>query len=404
MSNKSSFLSELLKDECFFQWLLHPTPELDAYWQKKMEENPDLKENTLQLNTLLSQIKVKEQDLTYEDKKILWARIASESIFKKKSRNLSRWFKYAASFIGIIVTLSGLYWTYNKYWDRSSVDYVAILNKEVIGEGKNENIRLILANKEKIEIPEANVELIYNKGGDVQVNSDQIISNTTIEEKGEELQFNQLIVPFGHSSNLVLSDGTKIWVNSGSKLIYPVYFSGNKREIFVEGEAYLEVAKNEKVPFYVKTELWEVKVTGTSFNVCAYKGELTQSVVLATGTVDVKNQITREKKRLKPNQMCLYDYDTGMSEVKEVEIYDHICWKYGFLHFKSARLDAVLNRMRRYYNIPLEFSDATKNVRVSGKLDMKKDIDEVFNNIAITAPIIYTQKKNKIIVDVKPLN
>ncbi len=392
----------LLNDDRFIQWAFHPIPELDNYWQMKMQEDPDLKENTLKLKNLLARVKIKEPNLTVEDKEILWRRIASESIYKKKTVGFRNWMKYAASIIGAVMLLGGGYLVYEKYHKRE-IDYLSILNKDVRTEDV-ENIRLILPNKEEIEIPETSVELIHNTVGDIQINMEQVIiaehSEDVAKEKG---QFNQLIVPYGRSSSLVLSDGTKIWVNSGSRLIYPVQFASDKREIFVEGEAYLEVSKNEKIPFFVKTDIWEVKVTGTSFNVCAYTGEFTQSIVLATGSVNVKNLISKEKVNLKPNQVCSYECGNEKVKVAEVDIYDYICWKYGFLRFKSERLDVVLNRLKRFYNIPLEYSDEVKKIRVSGKLDMKENIEDVFRSIAVTAPIQYTHKKDIIKIEVKPL-
>ncbi|MDR3061855.1 MAG: FecR family protein [Dysgonamonadaceae bacterium] len=405
MDDMNAFIHELLDDEYFIQWVFHPTPEMESYWRKKIEENPDKKENTLELKNLLSKIRIRESGLNDEDKKILWEKIASESIYRKRTVNFRQWLKYAAFVAGIMIILGGGYLVYDRTHGKSSVDYLSILSKEDDNAGKTGNIRLILPNQEEIEIPEVNAELIHNKEGDIQVNTEQVIPNC-IDESGsgkENLQFNQLIVPYGHYSNLVLSDGTKIWVNSGSKLIYPQRFEDNRREVFIEGEAYLEVAKNEKIPFFVKTELWEIKVTGTSFNVCAYKGELSQSIVLATGSVNVKNLVSREKVQLKPNQMCLYEYGFDKVKVEEVEIYDHICWKYGFLRFKSERLDVVLNRLKRFYNISIECSNKVKEIRVSGKLDMKEDINEVFKTITITAPVKYIWKRNKIIIDVKPL-
>ncbi len=396
------YMYALLNDNNFIQWVLHPTIELENYWQKKMQEDPDLKENTLELKNLLAKVKVKEPDLAVEDKKILWERIASESIYKKRTVNLRIWWKYVASIIGAVIVLGGGYLIYEKY-NRPEIDYLSILDKDVRSENL-ENIRLILPNKKEVAIPEVSVELIHNKAGDIQINMEQIIlsEQSDIPEKEKE-QFNQLIVPYGHSSSLVLSDGTKIWLNSGSRLIYPVHFASDRREIFVEGEAYLEVVKNERAPFFVKTDIWEVKVIGTSFNVCAYKGEFTQSIVLATGSVNVKNLISKEKIRLKPNQMCSYESGNDKVKIEEVEIYDHICWKYGFLHFKSERLDVVLNRLKRFYNIPLEYSDKVKKIRVSGKLDMKENIEDVFRSIALTAPIRFTRKSDQIKIDVKPL-
>ncbi len=99
------------------------------------------------------------------------------------------------------------------------------------------------------------------------VNSEQLQESVTDEEHS----FNQLIVPNGKRSTLALEDGTKMWINAGSRVIYPNKFKKNKREIYVDGEVYMEVARDEERPFVVKTNMLDVQVLGTSFNVMAYK-------------------------------------------------------------------------------------------------------------------------------------
>jgi ferric-dicitrate binding protein FerR (iron transport regulator) len=129
--------------------------------------------------------------------------------------------------------------------------------------------------------------------------------------KLSEKHFGQLIVPTGKRASMIFADGSRVTVRPGSKVIFPTMFAQNEREIYVQGEAFLEVSKNKKRPFIVKTELMDVEVLGTSFDVSAYPGENEQSVVLVTGSVKVRSASSDETK-IVPNQRYSFDKTSQM--------------------------------------------------------------------------------------------
>ena len=149
-------------------------------------------------------------------------------------------------------------------------------------------IQLVLSDK-LIPISGQESQIEYDAKGTVAVNSEKIadVSLNSANSSKRLPEFNQLIVPNGKRSTLILEDGTKLWVNAGSRIVYPVTFADKKREIYVNGEVFLEVTPDKKRPFIVKTKEMDVQVLGTSFNVMAYETDESSSVVLVTGAVQV---------------------------------------------------------------------------------------------------------------------
>ena len=195
----------------------------------------------------------------------------------------------------------------------AETDYLAIIQANPAPDSTNEKVQLVLSNNEKLTIDGTETQLEYKKEGKVNVNSKQV----DLSPKGNPAQaqeFNQLIVPVGRRSSITFADGTRLWVNSGSKVVYPVKFAKEKREIFVEGEIYLHVSRDEQKPFIVKTHQMDIKVLGTQFNVTAYENEANMQVVLVSGKVEVN--LDKCKNVLAPNQMFSYDskYIKGKSQ------------------------------------------------------------------------------------------
>ena len=135
----------------------------------------------------------------------------------------------------------------------------------------NSHVSLILSDEEQIVFEGELAVLAYDETGRITANEENLMHVS--EKEPDLLSMIQLLVPAGKRSMITFPDGTKIWINSGTQLIYPSRFSSSKREIFVNGEVYLEVTKDANRPFIVKTEALDVKVLGTSFNVKAYTGE-----------------------------------------------------------------------------------------------------------------------------------
>jgi hypothetical protein len=399
-SKRIQLYNSLLNDDAFLRWLLHPTGELDDYWNQIMQESPEKKEAINELKTIIKGMKIVEEDCLRKSKKRYGIKLKRPPTGKEK-HSVCR-----PSFA--MPLFSASHWATGAYFymarthvSDTSIDYQSLASDTSAINGTSGNVLIVLANQEKIEMQETNMELVHDAEGHISVNS-KVIENDKSADKPED-NLNQLFVPYGKTTGIVMSDGSRVWVNSGSHVIYPSVFTAGKREIYVEGEVYLEVARDEKSPFIVKTDLLDIHVLGTSFNVSAYKNDKNQSVVLATGSVSIKGNHEKTVKTIKPNQKYTFEKNTNHSGIQEVDIFDYISWKYGFLSFKKEKLSDVLKKIERYYNVRIDYNASEiDRTSVSGKLDLKGDIQETFRIISITAPIEYNIQEKEIKINVKP--
>lgn len=192
----------------------------------------------------------------------------------------------------IIIFLVGGWYLQNTHQKNQHMEFsdIAAVKKPDIS---TDQTLLILSEEKQIAIQGKESKLHYNQQGKLNVNS-QTISQKADNKKKNEI-YNQLIVPAGKRSSITFSDGTRIWLSASSRVVYPIEFMENKREIYVEGEAFLDVYHDKKRPFIVKTNRMDIQVLGTTFNVCAYEDESTQTVVLVTGKVEVKTNNDRKQ-------------------------------------------------------------------------------------------------------------
>jgi hypothetical protein len=213
----------------------------------------------------------------------------------------------------------------------------------------------------------------------------EIIGNSN---KNENAVLNQVLVPFGQRHKVLLSDGTLVQLNAGSKLTFPATFSGKTREVYLKGEGFFDVRKNAKVPFIVKTDHIDIKVLGTTFNVSAYADEQFVTTVLVEGKVNVKQKdrmLANDEYILAPGQGCFYSMDTDKSVVRNVDTNNYVLWKDGLYNFKEIPLRDVVNRVHKYYNLTIQIEgERLANTLVSGKLVLSEDPTEVMEYLSKT--------------------
>jgi ferric-dicitrate binding protein FerR (iron transport regulator) len=208
------------------------------------------------------------------------------------------------------------------------------------------------------------------------------------------------MVPYGKSSVLILHDGTKIWVNAGTRLVYPVEFEKGKREIYVNGEIFLDVAHDAQRPFIVRTNNLRIQVIGTRFNVQVYAVDDHSRIALESGLVKIISE-TADDVLLIPNKM--YEQDkSGHSSVKDVDIRKYTSWIYGLYIYESERLDMILKRLTRYYGTEIVFDASVSEIRCSGKLDLKENLDDVLSSISMAALVEYVKDGESYIISVQP--
>jgi transmembrane sensor len=277
--------------------------------------------------------------------------------------------------------------------NKSAIDKFASSQNIPLGK----EVSLVLSDGKQIDINNKESKIQYNRFGTSILVDDTI----RLEQKDNANGFNQMIVPYGKRSYLLLSDGTKVWINSGSRLVYAPQFTGDTREVFLEGEAYFEVAKDASKPFYVRTDAFTINVLGTKFNVKAYKDDIEYTTVLVEGKVSMKvqDQFFSKDVILAPNQKLTLmkgQDDFQRSDVDDTGFYTN--WIYGYLEFKNANLSDVLKSIKRYYNIDIELNTRDQSSIVSGKLDLKSEPDRILKGLALLSHTKIIKSDNKYIV------
>ena len=210
-----------------------------------------------------------------------------------------------------------------------------------------------------------------------------------------------MIVPFGKTASVVLSDGTKAWLNAGSKLVYPPVFATDRREVFIVGEALFEVTKNRNKPFFVKTKDLNIRVLGTSFNVKAYFDDANIETVLVSGRVQLEKAesgwLDHKKTILLPRQLADFDKESKVIDVRNVNVESYISWKDGWYKLDKLPLVQVVEKLERYYNIKILIPDKdVRQIKITGKLELKDTIEQVLENIVLTLSLNYKIENNTV--------
>ena len=255
---------------------------------------------------------------------------------------------------------------------------------------------LIKHDGEEIEL-KSERKIIPERGANIQVDSSGLNYAVSDTAGLQEEYYNTLVVPRGGEYNLTLSDGTKVWVNADSELRYPVQFTGDTREVTVIGEAYFDVQKQADKPFIVKTELGNITVLGTQFNISSYPEKERLITTLVTGKIscslpDGKNII------LSPDQQLTVNKD-GTTALKEVDTHYFTCWKDGIFQFENAKLEDIMDQLARWYDIHVFYtSENVKHLHFSGDLSRFKNIDTFIEMFEKSSDAKLTLKGRTLIV------
>jgi len=356
------------------------TSGLDNRLEKLLADLPEKKYEIKLSIRILNELHSENFTQSEDRKKELWQQIKRQHT--KSIRLLV--FKYAASLLFIIGISSVVFY----FVDRNTIENV------VVSEVRSTNDAiLILADGKKVPISTKHSTIQYSTDGSgILVNDTAGITQTDSKDA-----VNQLIVPFGKRSYIVLSDETKVWLNSGSKLTFPPVFRGKTREVILEGEAFFDVTKNIEKPFFVRTDLFKMKVYGTKFNVQAYAQEDNNTIVLVEGKVSMNaNKGLSPEVFLAPNQKATILEGEEKFEINHVENTEfYTAWIDGYLTFTNEDVRDVLKRVSRYYNVTIEAQLPTKVENIYGKLDLKEDLNRVLDGIAFVSKTKYEKQGNR---------
>lgn len=385
---------QLLEDDFFLKSYFYPTDDSQAFWEEQAFRNEVLAKEIVYAQTVLRSIPYRKRTFSSEDKELLWKRISKTN---HKKRSFRYWYSSVAAVAILLLTVGSFY--YMNYYEEDNLTAIEKVQKP---EQPVETVLLILADEKKVDIEEKNSHLQYNKKGELHINAQKMKTSqdsVTSSDNKNELIYNQLIVPSARRSFLELADGSKIWVNANTRVVYPVTFDDKKREIYVDGEIYIEVSPEEKRPFIVKSKKMDVRVLGTKFNVSTYESNEGASVVLVSGKVNVRTD-NRVESLLTPSDRL--SYEKGTTDIKKVNVENYISWKEGFYTFDNECFSVVLDKLSDYYGKKIRYNDKVGALRCSGSLNLDEDMVKVLTGLESTMPVIFTIEREYISVIVKP--
>lgn len=215
---------------------------------------------------------------------------------------------------------------------------------------------------------------------------------------GDNVAINTLYTPKGGQYQVILPDGTKVWLNSDTKLNFPVVFNGNERKVTLTGEAYFEVNHMKSKPFIIATGNQAIEVLGTHFNVKGYEDEQQINTTLLEGSVRIRNQQTKAERILVPGEQSRFYRNDGAIDVRKVKVEDEIAWKNGYFLFDNQDLPAILRAISRWYDVEVEFQYTGRYERFGGTFSRSSDLTDILNNLQEIGNVHFKIDKRKIIV------
>jgi len=211
-------------------------------------------------------------------------------------------------------------------------------------------------------------------------------------------QYNTINVPYGERSQITLYEGTKIWLNSGTKFRYPVTFSKETRDVFIEGEAYFDVAKDAKHPFVVRAGQLKIQVLGARFNVCAYPNDDDFTTTLDEGSVNAINTTNSRNVILNPGEQVILNRETNGLKRLQVNSQLYTSWKENLLKYENAPFEEVIKKMERWYDVKI-IVDQAINTKERYTMTIKTEsLREMLQLVSRTTKLKYEIKENTVLI------
>lgn len=359
-----------------------------SVWLNESEENRreySRIERLYQLSTSSSLKKIS----SFYDIEQAWMFVKGQTINKRKSFAFRKWISYAAM-LTLLLT-AGMFYMYNQQLDSLSCQVdLEQLKEPILLLDNGETVSL---NKDTFSIENEHT-IIHKKA--------KVLSYVTQEKEKQTVKTerkNRLVIPKGKTYELKLSDGTHVWLNSESELIYPTSFEGENREVVLKGEAFFDVAKDELKPFIVENNQMKIKVLGTSFNVSGYMSEKSQNVTLVNGSVQVQMD-NSSVFQISPSEQFSYDKEKQTTSIRVVNTELYTAWTEGKYIFKDARLEDILSKLQRWYDFEITYlQEELKNRRFSIVINREDNLKNVLEIISFTSNVKLVQESNIIKVE-----
>ena len=308
----------------------------------------------------------------------------------------TKWkFHYAAAAIVICLLSAGTYFLL-KPEPQKQISKTENINSEKndVAPGGNKAV-LTLADGSSIILDSTQNGILTTQGNSKILNLNGMLSYNTLKDKTSEILYNTISTPRGGDYKLVLSDGSKVWLNAASSLRFPASFVGKERKVELLGEAYFEVAKNAAMPFKVKVHGMEVEVLGTHFNINSYDDESAVRTTLLEGSIKINGNNTSSL--LKPGQQAWTNKEGEIKIINDADVEEAIAWKEGKFQFDHAEIHTVMRQIARWYNVDVEYQDPVTS-HFGGTISRDVNLLQVLNMLHLTGEVNFDIQDKKIVV------
>ncbi|MDR1743365.1 MAG: FecR family protein [Dysgonamonadaceae bacterium] len=380
-----------LADDLFIKTMPSPTGKIKLYWQKLIDGGTINADEFISAISVLEAVSKSKPLMSPESKKALWKRISADCnpFWRSKKRQI-----IAFSSVLAAACVAGLLFFVLTRLPQKTASEINYADFQVINKQEMPDEIMIVSGNEQMTLDYDNPVVSYDQKGTLSVDQQTVAPETAENKNGKTADkpaLDRISVPFGKRAQLRLSDGTMLWINSGTTVVYPNMFDGDKREIFVDGEIYADVQHNAALPFIVKTDDMEIRVLGTEFNFSAYKKDGIKEVVLVHGNVEVKQNGV--ELQLKPGQM--YSVTKTGHSLKTVDTDLYTSWRNGIYIFEDEAIETVLLKLARYYNVTMVLPQQLSGISCYGKLELKDDLSALLNGLSQIASFNFAIKDNQ---------
>jgi ferric-dicitrate binding protein FerR (iron transport regulator) len=374
--------SDFLMDDFFVGTMIRPTDNSQLYWKKILDDRNINTDAFIKANLIMKTYRDSRAKMSDYREDRLWLKIESDVNRRQRRAKIIRYGMLGALAAACCAALLMLVLP-----SATTENTPDALQYHVINRQQLPDEIVIVSNDKQIVVKDENPEVSYNRQGALAINRETVARNKTTEKAA----FNQLSVPFGKQAQLKLSDGSMLWVNTGTTVLYPAVFSDDKREIYVDGEIYASVTHDAKKPFIVKTENLQVLVHGTEFNLSAYKKDQSKQVVLVSGSVEV--EYDGASLQLSPSQM--YNLTGKKSTIRIIDTELYTSWRKGIYIFRDEPIENVLLKLARYYNVTMSLSKTNSGIVCFGELELKDELPSLLTSLSYIAPLDFAVKDNQ---------
>ena len=336
-----------------------------------------------------------------ESRQINWEKDYQQFITKRqrtrKNRRIKTIIRYAA-ILTLPLVAAGIFLLQKN--DRQAIVSIS----EVIKPGEHKAV-LITGGGERITLSDSTLSPIQEQNGMIVNVMNNKVFYTLPEDSlctQESPIFNTLQIPRGGEYFLTLADGTEVWLNAETEIRYPVQFTGNKRVVYLDGEAYFTVAPDKKKPFTVVSTHASVSVLGTQFNFRAYPDEQDVQTTLVSGSVIMQSEKYKQQIKLVPGEQGVLEKRSANLTKLEVNTYLYTAWKDGRFAFRDARLEDLFNILARWYDLSVFYqSPEAKDIRFTGDLNKTDDFKSILKIIEQNERVTFTVNQRTVFIQAK---